>query len=82
MSEWKITHGSIAAVQYITDPTGRTFAVTDSKEPDPNKDTLPLPVLAAVNRQFGIVFSLPYEQRQAFIDNSVPFTVEADHVVD
>ncbi len=76
MSTYTIEHGSIAAVQYVTDPSGRMFAVTNSDELDPNKDSLPLPVLAAVNRQFGIVFSLPYEQREAFCKSSVPFTVE------
>jgi hypothetical protein len=75
MSVYTIKHGSIAAVQYATDPMGKTVSVTDSKEPDKAKDSLPLPVLAAVNKQFGIVFSLPYERRQAFIDSSVPFEV-------
>lgn len=74
--KYTIKHGSIAAVQYVTDPAGRTFAVTDSKEPDRDKDTLPTPVLAAVNRQFGIIFALPLNRRQAFIDNSIPFDVE------
>jgi hypothetical protein len=76
MSAYTIRHGSIAAVQYVTRPDGVTVAVTDSREPDRDKDTLPLPVLAAINRQFGIIFALPYERRQAFIDASVPFTVE------
>ena len=78
MSTFTIRHGSIAAVQYVTRPDGVTVAVTDSREPDRDKDTLPLPVLAAVNRQFGIIFSLPYERRQAFIDASAPFTVDAE----
>jgi len=76
MNRYTITHGSIAAVQYVTLPDGRRITVTDSQEPDPDKDALPLPVLAAINRQFGIVFSLPYERRQAFIENSIPFNVE------
>lgn len=75
MNKYIVKHSSIASVQYVTDPHGHTFSVTDSKEPDPNKDNLPLPVLAAVNRQFGIIFSLPYEQRQNFIDSSIPFEV-------
>jgi hypothetical protein len=78
MATYTIRHGSIAACQYVTRPDGTVAYVTDSKEPDREKDTLPLPVLAAVNRQFGIIFSLPYAQRQGFIDSSVPFTVEAD----
>ena len=71
-----IKHGSIAACQIVILPDGREVRVTDSQEPDRAKDGLPLEVLAQVNRQFGIVFSLPYASRQAFIDNSVPFEVE------
>lgn len=74
--KYTIKHGNIAAVQYVTLPDGREIMVTDSKEPDKEKDALPLPVLAAVNRQFGIIFSLPYAQRQAFIDSSIPFEIE------
>lgn len=71
-----IKHGSIAACQYVTLSNGKQVTVTDSQEPDMDKDSLPLEVLAQVNRQFGIVFSMPYAARQAFIDNSVPFEVE------
>ena len=78
MTAYKIKHGSIAAVQYVTHPDGKTVTVTDSKEPDRDKDSLPLPVLAAVNRQFGIIFSLPYEMRQGFIDESIPFEIEVN----
>jgi hypothetical protein len=74
--KYTIRHGSIAAVQYVTLPDGKTITVTDSKEPDREKDALPMPVLAAVNRQFGTIFALPLNQRQAFIDNSIPFDVE------
>jgi hypothetical protein len=74
-----IKHGSIAACQIVVLPNGREVRVTDSNEPDRAKDDLPLEVLAQVNRQFGIVFSLPYASRQAFIDNSVPFEVEVQH---
>jgi hypothetical protein len=63
-------------VQYVTLPDGKTITVPDSKEPDREKDALPMPVLAAVNRQFGTIFALPLNQRQAFIDNSIPFDVE------
>lgn len=75
-----IKHGSIAACQIVVLPSGREVVVTDSKEPDRNKDSLPLEVLAQVNRQFGIIFSLPYASRQAFIDNSVPFEIEVSEV--
>jgi hypothetical protein len=74
--KYTIRHGSIAAVQYVTLPDGKTVTVTDSKEPDREKDALPIPVLAAVNRQFGTIFALPINQRQTFIDNSIPFDVE------
>lgn len=74
--KYTIKHSCIAACQYVTLPDGREIMVTDSKEPDREKDALPIPVLAAVNRQFGIIFSLPYSQRQSFIDNSIPFDVE------
>lgn len=75
-----IKHGSIAACQIVVLPNGREVVVTDSKEPDRNKDSLPLEVLAQVNRQFGIIFSLPYASRQAFIDNFVPFEIEVSEV--
>jgi hypothetical protein len=73
--KYTIRHGSIAAVQHVTMPNGDVWDITDSQE-DPDKWKLPLAVQAAVNRQFGIIFALPYERRQAFIDNSVPFEVE------
>jgi hypothetical protein len=73
--KYTIRHGSIAAVQYVTMPNGDVWDITDSQE-DPDKWKLPLAVQAAVNRQFGIIFALPYERRQGFIDNSVPFEVE------
>ena len=75
MALYTINHGSIAAVQYVTKPDGSRVTVTDSKE-DIDLPKLPLEVQAAVNRQFGVIFSLPYEQRQAFIDSSIPFDVE------
>jgi len=68
MQTYTIRHGSIAAVQHVTRPDGSVVYVTDSKEPDRDKDALPPPVLAAINRQFGIIFALPYAQRQGFID--------------
>jgi hypothetical protein len=71
-----IKHGSIAACQVVVLPDGREVRVTNSNEPDRDKDSLPVEVLAHVNRQFDTVFSLPYAARQSFIDNSVPFEVE------
>ena len=72
---YTIRHGSIAAVQYVTKPDGSIVTVTDSKE-DTDLPKLPLEVQAAVNRQFGTIFALPYERREAFIKNSIPFTIE------
>ena len=77
MSKYTITHGSIASVQYVTLPDGQKVTVTyalDGSELELPK--LPLEVQASVNRQFGIIFSLPYASRQAFIDDSIPFDVE------
>ena len=77
MSRYTITHGSIAAVQYVTLPNNDKVTVTyalDGSERELPK--LPLEVQAAVNRQFGAIFALPYDSRQAFIDNSIPFDVE------
>ena len=81
MAIYTIKHGSIAAVQYVTKPDGAVVYVTDSKD-DLDLPKLPLEVQAAVNRQFGIIFSLPYERRQAFIDSSIPFSVEVDEYED
>jgi hypothetical protein len=77
MSKYTITHGSIAAVQYVTLPNNDKVTVTyalDGSEMELPK--LPLEVQAAVNRQFGTIFALPYDDRQGFIDNSIPFEVE------
>lgn len=75
MSTYTIKHGSIAAVQYVTLPDGSKVTVTDSKD-DLDLPKLPLEVRAAVNRQFGIVFALPYASREQFVRDSVPFTIE------
>ena len=74
MNTYTIEHGNIAAVQYVTTPEGRKVIVVGGTKTE--FEALPLQVRAAVNKQFGIVLSLPYGQRQAFIDNSIPFTVE------
>ena len=84
MSIYTIRHGSIAAVQYVTLPDGKQVSVTDAKDgSEHNLSRLPLEVQAALNRQFGTIFSLPYGMREQFIRDSVPFTVEvADPVVE
>ena len=77
MSKYKITHGSIAAVQYVTLPDGEKVIVTDARDgSEIELPRLPLEVQNAVNRQFGTIFALPYDSRQGFIDNSTPFEVE------
>jgi hypothetical protein len=77
MSKYTITHGSIAAVQYVTFPDGTKVTETDAKDgSELALCKLPLEVQALVNRQFGTIFALPYNSRQAFIDNSIPFEVE------
>jgi len=77
MSKYTITHGSIAAVQYVTLPDGDKVIVTDARDgSEIELPKLPLEVQTAVNRQFGIIFALPYDDRQGFIDNSTPFDVE------
>lgn len=81
MSIYTIRHGSIAAVQWVTLPNGKQISVTDSKE-DLDLPKLPLEVQAAVNRQFGIIFSLPYASREQFIKDSIPFTVEVEDLTE
>ena len=77
MSKYTITHGSIAAVQYVTLPDGNKVIVTDAMDgSEIELPKLPLEVQAVVNRQFGTIFALPYDSRQGFIDNSIPFEVE------
>ena len=88
MAKYTITHGSIAAIQYIkTDGSKDIHAIYQSENKLPEAypvgdmrqnvwKTLPLEVQAAVNRQFGAIFALPYDSRQSFIDKSIPFDVE------
>ena len=76
MNDYTITHGSIAAVQYVDKPDGtRVTVVGMTSELQPEFEALPLAVRAAVNRQFGDVFSLPYNKREDFCKNSVPFVI-------
>ena len=77
MSKYTITHGSIAAVQYVRLPDGDKVIVTDARDgSEIELPRLPVEVQVAVNRQFGAIFALPYDDRQGFIDNSIPFDVE------
>ena len=77
MSKYTITHGSIAAVQYVTLPDGDKVIVTDARDgSEIALPRLPVEVQTAVNRQFGSIFALPYDDRQGFIDNSISFEVE------
>jgi hypothetical protein len=77
MPKYTITHGSIAAVQYVTLPDGDKVIVTDARDgSEIALPRLPVEVQVAVNRQFGAIFALPYDDRQGFIDNSIPFEVE------
>lgn len=83
MSIYTIRHGSIAAVQWVTLPDGYEMSVTDAKDgSEKNLPRLPLEVRAAVNRQFGIIFALPYASREQFIKDSVPFTVEVEDSIE
>jgi len=40
--------------------------------------SLPLEIRAAINKYFGTIFALPIEKRQDFIDNFMPFSIEAE----
>lgn len=84
--EYIIKHGRIAAVQYIKTPQGEDLTavyMSEEKTPEITRSgsaknlwqELPLQVQAAINRQFGAVFSLPYDAREKFVVSSVPFTV-------
>lgn len=83
MSIYTIRHGSIAAVQWVTLPDGKEISVTDAKDGSETQlPKLPLEVRAAINRQFGTVFALPYGMREQFIKDSVPFTVEVEDSIE
>lgn len=82
-----VRQGAIAAVQYITLPDGRqACAVYMSKNTQPEFDVngrrfsaheLPLPVLAEVNRRFGIIFSHPAERREPIVRAMQPQEITA-----
>jgi len=73
--KYTIKHGSIAAVQFVTMPNGKEITISDSKD-ERNLRYLPLEVKEIINRQFDIVFSLPYESREEFVQNSIPFEID------
>ena len=82
MAIYTIRHGSNAAVQFVSLPNGKEISVTDATDgSELQLPKLPIEVRAAVNRQFGIVFALPYESREQFIKDSVPFIVEAASII-
>lgn len=58
----------------VYDEQGRFTGRTNEHTRD---NALPMPVVAAVNKYFGMMFSLPYERRQALIDATVPQTIDA-----
>jgi len=86
---YTIKPSSIAAVQYIQCEDGQEWDavyVAEDKSVDITlrlrhwthqgiDSALPMPVVAAVNKYFGMMFSLPYERRQALIDNTVPLEI-------
>ena len=89
--KYTVKPGSIAAVQYIQCEDGRTWDAVYAGEgkpvdislrrthwAQPQDKTLPMPVLAAVNKYFGMMFSLPYERRQALIDNTLPLEINTN----
>lgn len=87
MNTYIVRQGSIAAVQYITLPTGyQVCAVYRSEVKPPEFDVrgcrfdpgqLPQPVLAEVNRRFGIIFSHPAEHREPIVRAMQPQEITA-----
>lgn len=87
--KYTIKHGSIASLQHIATPEGQKLSAIymgESRLPEAYIDgdmsqniweTLPLSVKASINKQFGIVFSLPYDSREGFVKSSIPFEVTA-----
>jgi len=85
---YTIKHGSIAGLQRIVSPDGVEISAIyagDSKpaeayiDGDMSEDIwqfLPKSVQASINKQFGIVFSLPYDSREEFVKSSIPFEVK------
>ena len=83
MATYTIRHGSIAAVQFVSLPNGKEISVTNATDGSEwQLPKLPIEVRAAVNRQFNIVFALPYASREQFIKDSVPFIVEIEDIIE
>lgn len=86
--KYRIKHGNIAGILYVTmsgsDGKEYAYAFINNTQTElaggfwPLFDDLPLAVRAAINKQFGQVFSLPVEQRGAWVKAQVPFEVEAE----
>lgn len=86
---YTIRQGRVASIQFITTPAKEqicAFYMSGQRQPEAYPDgdmsrdiweSLPLPVQAAINRQFGIIFSLPYSAREHFVLSSIPFEVTA-----
>lgn len=88
--QYVISHSTIAAALYVTDPEGNTKTCYYMAEDKPVQEGVagseamaqerfkryPMEVQAAVNRQFGQVFSLPIERRANWVANQLPFVVE------
>ena len=85
--KYTLKPGSIAAVQYLETEEGQVYDaifMADGKPAEVHlrgitrniSHTLPLSVLARINRNFGVMFALPYGSRQAALDSAVPETFE------
>lgn len=85
--KYTLTHGGIAAVLTVTPEQGEPFdcicineretVVGVGSDGRAKFEALPLEVRAAVNKQFGAVFSLPVSRRSEWVVSQEPFTVEA-----
>lgn len=86
--KYKISWSNISAIIHV-DVDGRRYDFIYMAEckteayPDGNLrvdiwDNFPLEIRAAVNKQFGVIFSMPVEKRGNFIANFMPFEIEVD----
>jgi len=87
--EYTIDHSSIAGALYVTRKDGQEsdcFYISESRpvqvgvsgteqQAEERFKALPMEVRAAVNRQFGEVFSLPLGSRGAWVFAQMPFIV-------
>lgn len=89
--KYTIKQSSIASLIYVIDETGNQtdcFFMAENKQPEayPSDnlsgngvaawESLPLEVRTNVNRQFGVVFSLPVGSRNEFVNNCVDYAIE------